>query len=83
MRLLNRFIAILMVLFAVVIGFGFALSNSDVVLVHYYIGTKSVPLSVLVLGALVFGLVLGWLVALPTIIKLKIEKCYYQRHQAP
>ncbi len=83
MRLLNHFMAIVLVLFAVVFGLGFALSNSDLVQVHYYVGTKTMPLSMLVLGALVLGLVVGWLAALPTIIRLKIEKSYYQRHQAP
>ncbi len=76
MPLLNFLMVLLLVLVAGVFGLSFALANSQTVLVHYYGGTQSMPLSLLVLGALVIGLIGGWLAALPTLFKLKIERRY-------
>lgn len=82
MRVLNALLAVLLVIGASVLGLGFALSNSELVQVRYYLGTQAMPLSVIVLGALVLGLILGWLAALPSIIKLKIERRYYRRQRS-
>lgn len=74
MRLLKVLMVLLIVFFASVLGIGFALLNSETVLVHYYVGTRAMPLSLLVLGALVVGLIMGCLSALPSILSAKFQK---------
>jgi uncharacterized integral membrane protein len=74
MPLFKLLIVLLIGIMAAALGIAFALSNSQIVLVHYYVGTWSMPLSLLVLGALVLGLMMGWLSALPSILRAKFQR---------
>ncbi len=74
MRLFNFLMAMGVVLLALVLGVGFALANSEPVLVHYYVGARPWPLSLLVLGSLVLGMLIGWFIQIPTIIRLKMHQ---------
>lgn len=74
MRLLKILIVLLIGVVAAALGVAFALSNSQTVVVHYYVGTRAMPLSLLVLGALVAGLIMGWLSALSNIVRAKFQR---------
>lgn len=68
MRIITVFFSIIIVL----LGLTFALLNSEPVLLHYYLGTIKVPLSMLLVSILVVGSLLGLLVGLVNILKLKL-----------
>ena len=68
-----RLLSLVTLLFALIIGLSFAVLNSESVLVRYYIGSVNVPLSVLILGVWVFGIIIGLLASFPKILKLKWE----------
>lgn len=54
-----RYISYLIFLIIVVAGITFAILNSDPVTVHYYTGSRQLPLSVLLVGCFVLGVFLG------------------------
>lgn len=68
-----RLLSIITLTFAVLLGVSFAILNADFVTIHYYVGAKSVPLSVLILGAWIFGVVIGLLISAFKILGLKME----------
>ena len=68
-----RLLSILILLFALIIGLSFAVLNSETVVVKYYVGNASMPLSVLILGVWVFGILIGLLANFLKILKLKWE----------
>jgi putative membrane protein len=76
-----RLLSLIALTFAVLIGVSFAVLNSETVTIHYYIGMQQIPLSILILGTLVLGIFIGWLISIPTIIRLKMEvKRTIRRH---
>lgn len=68
-----RLLGILLLTLAVLIGVTFSVLNADPVLVHYYVGTKEIPLSILVIGVLVLGIIIGMFTSFPTVLRLKME----------
>lgn len=54
-------------------GLGFSLLNADKVALNYYFGQLDLPLSVLLVLALVIGALLGVMVSLGAIFKAKRE----------
>ncbi len=68
-----RLLSLILLLAAVLLGITFALLNSNSVVVNYYVGTKNLPLSLLIVAALAVGVFIGWVVSLPAVIKLKME----------
>ena len=68
-----RVLSLLFLTFAVLLGVSFAILNSDLVTVHYYVGVQKVPLSVLILGVFVLGIVIGLMVSFPRLLKLRME----------
>lgn len=66
-----------------VVGLSFAILNAQSVPIDYYIGTRHVPLPLLLLGALVLGSFLGILSLLPRIIRLKCEIRRLRRGETP
>ena len=68
-----RLLSIITLTFAVLLGVSFAILNAGFVTVHYYVGTKSVPLSLLILGAWIFGVIVGLLISAFKIIGLRME----------
>jgi len=76
-----RLLSLIVLTFAVLIGISFALLNSETVIIRYYIGMQQIPLSILILGTFVLGLLIGWLISILTIIRLKMEvKRTIRRH---
>lgn len=68
-----RLFGFLMMVLLVVIGLSFAVLNSEPVLLNYYFGSRAIPLSLIVVGALAVGAVFGVLASLGVVIKLKSQ----------
>lgn len=76
MRIVTYLFLILLVLFALI----FAGLNADLVSVNYYLGTKRLPLSLLILLSFILGGLLGLLTAFITYVKLKyVNRCLRHR----
>ncbi|MFM2321943.1 MAG: hypothetical protein RLZZ225_96 [Pseudomonadota bacterium] len=67
MRIVTYLFLILLVVFALI----FAGLNADLVSVNYYLGTKRLPLSLLIILSFILGGLLGLLTAFITYVKLK------------
>lgn len=68
-----RIIGFIFILFIVLLGIGFATLNSDIVTVHYYLGERTMPLSLLLVSIFVAGCLLGLGVGLILLVKIKIK----------
>lgn len=66
-----RFFSYIFLLIIVLLGLSFALLNSQVVTLNYYIGQRNISLSLLLVLCLGFGIFLGLLFAVGPLIKLK------------
>jgi putative membrane protein len=69
MRLITWIIASVFILIVV----SFACLNAETVKLHYYLGTQELPLSVLLIGSLIIGMLIGLVLSWIKIIKLKIQ----------
>lgn len=68
-----RYLALIPLALISILGISFAVLNARLVQFDYYLGTAEVPLSLLMVGALIVGLLIGMLASLPTFLKLKFE----------
>ncbi|MEO8401106.1 MAG: lipopolysaccharide assembly protein LapA domain-containing protein [Gammaproteobacteria bacterium] len=68
-----RIITFLLLLIIILIGVTFAALNPDVVTVHYYLGQKDLPLSLLLVLVFALGCFLGLLVGGWLLLKVKIK----------
>lgn len=68
-----RVISYLILLVIVLVGLTFASLNSTSVAFNYYLGTKNIPLSLLLVFTFGSGIFLGLLMAILTWIKSKID----------
>lgn len=68
-----RIFTLLILIFAVILGVSFAALNAGSVTVNYYIGTQTIPLSLLLLGVLVIGILIGYFASLPSRFRSKME----------
>ncbi len=66
-----RIITYLFWIFIILIGVSFAVINSHMVVIHYYIDSVNVYLPLLLLIELVIGAVLGIIAMLPAYLKMK------------
>ena len=69
MRVMSLFIFLVIA----ILGVSFATLNAEMVNVNYYFGTKSLPVSVVIVGSLGLGLFLGLIFSFFKLIKLKSE----------
>lgn len=76
-----RLLSLIALTLAVLVGLSFAVLNGEFVVINYYIGSKKVPLSLLILGVWAFGIVVGWLASLPALIRLKLELRRFYRER--
>jgi putative membrane protein len=76
-----RILRLLLLLFMIVLGSALALQNADPVPFDYYFDNQKVPLALLLVGALLLGALLGWLSALPWVIRLKAQLGSLKRRQ--
>lgn len=70
MKIINSII----ILFIIILGISFAILNGELVTVHYYIGIKQIPLSLVMALTFSFGLMIGLLITIFYIFRLKTEK---------
>lgn len=75
-----RIISYLFLTIIIVLGFTFACLNAETVSINYYIGQSVIPLSMLLVMTFVVGMIIGFLVSLGWVFKLK-RKVYQARHQ--
>lgn len=68
-----RILSYLFLLIIVLLGITFATLNSGIVTLNYYIGHKTLPLSMLLVSVFATGCLLGLLVGLSIIIRLKLK----------
>lgn len=68
-----RILGLLIILILIVLGVSFAILNSDAVHVNYYFGADVMPLSLLIIGTLIVGIILGWLVMILKVLKVRME----------
>lgn len=70
-----RFLAWAFKILIFIVVLGFALQNSQPVILHYFLGyVWEGPLVVLLLAALLLGALLGLLALLPTLFRLRRER---------
>ena len=70
MRIFSYIIVFIIVCF----GIAFAALNANAVVFNYYIGTKQIPLSLLLVVVFGGGMFLGFIFALPHWFRLKCDK---------
>lgn len=70
MRVFSYVIMIVIVCFGII----FAVANANAVVFNYYLGSKQVPLSLLLVFAFGGGVILGFIFALPHWFRLKRDK---------
>jgi uncharacterized integral membrane protein len=70
---MGRLINLLALTFAILLGVCFAVLNSEQVVIHYFLGKKQIPLSVLILAVWVFGILIGLMATSFTILRLRME----------
>lgn len=74
-----RFFKLLFILLVMLIGVAFAVMNAENVNLNYYFGSTVLPLSVVLVGAVCFGAVLGILAGLGGLASLKRENASLRR----
>ena len=68
---MKRYVYLGLALLIVIFGILFAVLNADSVQLHYYLGTVELPLSLILVFAMIFGAILGVLASLNIIIGLR------------
>lgn len=70
---MRRIITIILFIIVLIIGAGFSANNLTPVDINYYLGVLSLPLSVVIIVAIILGTVIGGLVLSTSILGLKYE----------
>jgi putative membrane protein len=68
-----RILSYIFLLVIIVLGISFATLNSGAVILNYYVGHKTMPLSLLLVCVFATGCLLGILVGLGIVVKLKVK----------
>ena len=68
-----RIIKLIFILFVMVIAIAFAVMNEGMVNLNYYFGSRELPLSVVVVGALALGALMGFLASMGGNLRLRRE----------
>jgi putative membrane protein len=74
-----RLIGFLLVLFLTILGLSFAVLNADPVPLNYYFGSRDIPLSMVVVLSLAAGALIGVLVSITVILRLKQQAVQLRR----
>lgn len=75
-----RIISFILLIIVILIGVTFAVLNPGTVNIHYYLGEKTMPLSLLLVIDFVLGCLLGLLMGFWLLVKTKVKN-YYLRQQ--
>ena len=74
-----RFITYFLLLIIILIGVTFAVLNPNIVTVHYYLGERTLPLSLLLVFVFSGGCLLGLLIGLWLLLCVKIQNYRLKR----
>ncbi|OGT30814.1 MAG: hypothetical protein A3E87_07175 [Gammaproteobacteria bacterium RIFCSPHIGHO2_12_FULL_35_23] len=74
-----RYIGYLIVIVLLIVGISFAILNSEAVPVNYYIATKHVPLSLLMVICFGIGVIIGILILFLKMVRLRIHNRLLRR----
>ena len=70
---MRRILTIIIFIIVFAVGITFSAINTDLVNINYYLGTLSLPLSIVVVASIVLGLILGALAIFMGTIQLRYE----------
>jgi putative membrane protein len=76
---MRRIVTIIIFIIVFAVGIAFSAINNDPVTINYYLGTLSLPLSIVVVLSIVFGLILGALAIFVGTIQLRYENRRLQK----
>ena len=68
------FLKLIFVIIIVAIGLAFHNRNSDLVTINYYLGEIDLSISIIVIGSILIGALLGFLTSLGIILPLRRER---------
>lgn len=74
-----RIISFIFLLFIILLGVTFATLNSSMVTINYYIGHKTLPLSLLLVSVLTIGSLLGMMVGFWLLLKVKLKNYHLRQ----
>ena len=76
---LKRFLYVSIFIIVLIVGLLFFVKNNQPVEFHYIAGSKELPVSMLMLGTLCLGVILGVLALLPMLIKARHQKAKLEK----
>jgi len=68
-----RIFSMLLLSLTALIAISFAILNATPVRVDYYIGTQEIPLSLLLVGSFILGILFGVFLLFPTLVRRRLE----------
>lgn len=74
-----KIIRFIVILFVIILGVSFAILNAEPATIHYYVGSKVLPLSLIMAISFCCGLVLGLLLMGIGVFKAKTEKYHLKK----
>jgi putative membrane protein len=74
-----RLLGYLVLVILIVLGLSFAVLNAEPVSLNYYFGARQAPLSLVVVLSLAAGALIGLLMSMGTILRLKQQKAHLRR----
>ncbi len=74
-----RLIRLILFLLVMLVGAALAVMNADLVNLNYYFGSRELPLSVLLVGAVFVGAILGMVAGLGGMMRVKRENANLRR----
>ena len=74
-----RIVKLLLLLLIMLIGVAFTMMNPERVNLNYYFGSRELPLSVVMVGAIAFGALLGGVVSIAGWLRVKRENARLKR----
>lgn len=74
-----RIVSFIIILFIIIFGITFAILNAEPVAVHYYLGIRKVPLSLIMAMTFSIGLLIGLLTTMLMVFKLKTERFHLNK----
>ena len=74
-----RLFGYLLLVILIVLGLSFAVLNAEPVPLNYYFGSRDIPLSMIVVLSLAAGALIGLLVSMGAILRLKQQRAKLRR----
>ena len=70
---MRRILTIIIFIIVFAVGIAFSAINNDSITINYYLGTLSLPLSIVVVLSIILGIILGALAIFSGSLKLRYE----------